>query len=187
MFLKWFKVFSRYNIIVQMETIHAESNVVATSDPEKKRRGRKPTVYFNNKPIDPKYHVNYYHDVTKKRDYLCPYCNKKFARPYNVTRHLEQSNKTCASKHLLTKHPELEGEVDHIYDVMAEGDSDSESTEEWSRRYSIHSQPPIPDNPFINRWLDRMREQPEPRTQNDWMNAGMLMVQMMLESQKNKE
>ena len=66
MFLKWFKVYSRYNIIVQMETIHAESNVVATSDPEKKRRGRKPTVYFNNKPIDPKYHVNYYHDVTKK-------------------------------------------------------------------------------------------------------------------------
>ena len=49
-----------------METIHAESNVVATKDPEKKSRGRKPTVYFNSKPIDPKYHVNYYHDITKK-------------------------------------------------------------------------------------------------------------------------
>jgi len=95
-----------------METIHAESNVVATKDPEKKRRGRKPVVYFNNKPIDPKYHVKYYHDITKKKDFFCPYCNKKFACKYNITRHLEKSNKTCASKHFMTKHPELEEELE---------------------------------------------------------------------------
>ena len=158
-----------------MEAISADANHMASVIPERKKRGRKPTVYCDNKPIDPNYHKNYYHEVTKKRDFLCPYCSKKFARPYNITRHLEQSNKSCAMLHIRSQHPEIESE------------SETESSEEWARRYSIHNQPPIPDSSPINRWLDHFKENPEPKTQNDWMNAGMLMIQMMLESQKNKE
>ena len=65
-----------------MEILNAENNDVANVVPIRKKRGRKPTVYCDNKPIDPKYHVNYYHDVTKKRDFACPYWSKKFACKY---------------------------------------------------------------------------------------------------------
>ena len=109
-----------------MEVINADANPMASPVPALKRRGRKPVAYFNNKPIDPKYHVNYYHEVTKKRDFACPYCSKKFARSYNITRHLEQSNKACALKHFVTKHPEIESEAD------SEADNS-----EWSRPYGV--------------------------------------------------
>ena len=160
-----------------MEVINADTNEVANVVPALKKRGRKPTVYLNKKPIDPKYHVNYYHDVTKKRDFICPYCSKKFARPYNITRHLEQSNKACALKHFVTKHPEIESEADS-------GTEDHSDNSEWSRPYGINDVPAIPDSSPINRWLDHMKDRPEPRSFNEWTDAGLLMIQMLLESQK---
>jgi uncharacterized Zn-finger protein len=159
-----------------MEVLNADTNEVANVVPIRKKRGRKPTVYCDNKPIDPKYHVNYYHEVTKKRDFACPYCSKKFACNYNITRHLEQSNKACALKHFVTKHPEIAS------------DSEIESpNDEWQRYYSIHNQPSVPDNPQINKWLDCMKDRPEPRSFDEWTEAGLLMVQMLLESQREKE
>ena len=158
-----------------MDVINADANPMASPVPELKRRGRKPVVYFNNKPIDPKYHVNYYHDVINKKEFACPYCDKKFACQYNIKRHLEKTTKSCAMLHLRAQHPEIESE------------SETEDHSEWSRRYSIHNQPDIQDSSPINRWLDHFKENPEPKTQTEWMNAGMLMLQMMLESQKNKE
>ena len=84
-------------------------------------------------------------------------------------------------KHFVTKHPEIES--DH-----SEAGSETESpSDDWQRYYSIHNQPSIPDSPHINRWLDAMKDRPEPKNNREWMDAGMLMVQMLLESQRGKE
>ena len=160
-----------------MEVLNADTNEVANVVPTRKKRGRKPTVYCDNKPIDPKYHVNYYHEVTKKRDFVCPYCSKKFARPFNITRHLEQSNKACALKHFMTKHPELESEAG----------SETEDNSEWCRPLGLNDIPDIKDSSPINRWLDHMKDRPEPRSFDEWTEAGLLMIQMLLESQREKE
>ena len=90
-----------------MEISNANVSDVATASSTiaKKKPGRKPKVFLDNKPIDPKYYINYYHDVIKKKEHLCPYCSKKFACQYNVSRHLNNKRKACAVQHLAEKNP----------------------------------------------------------------------------------
>ena len=153
-----------------MEVISAEIQNVADTQPQK-RRGRKPVVFLDNKPIDPKYYVNYYHDVIKKKEHSCPYCDRKFACQNNVNRHLKLSNKPCAVKYLQAK-----------LDELGDSDTDSEGIREWADYYHKPHFPNIPD-----KWLDLFKDEPQPKNDTEWFQAGWLMVNMMLQSEQNRE
>ena len=159
-----------------MEVINADMNAMANVVPERKKRGRKPKVFLDNKPIDPKYYVNYYHDVIKQKEHLCPYCNKKFACQNNVNKHLKQSSKPCAVTYLQSLQTEHE-----------ESDTDSEDIRAWSDYYHKPHFLDIPQSSPINKWLSHMEANPEPKNDAEWFQAGWLMINMMLESQKHKE
>ena len=148
---------------------------------QKKKPGRKPTVFEDNKPIDPKYYVNYYHDVIKKKEHLCPYCSKKFACQYNVSRHLNNKRKACALQHLAEKIPEMHEEPsDHISDVM-----DEETDDETSSTTPFYPKANIPDNnPIINEFLNFYADKPAPKTVAEWNQAGWLMLNMVLNRQR---
>ena len=71
---------------------------VNTEQPVLKKRGRKPKIFLNNKPIDPKYYVDYYHQVIKQKEHVCPRCGKHLACQSSVNRHLNDRKKSCLAK-----------------------------------------------------------------------------------------
>ena len=69
----------------------ADTTPMAVVSPTHKKAGRKPTAFSDNKPIDPKYYVNYHHNVSKQKDHPCPHCKNNFACEENLDRHLSES------------------------------------------------------------------------------------------------
>ena len=153
------------------------ANVNITIEAEKKPNnykncGRKPKVFKDGKPIDPQYYVNYYHDVIKKRETLCPYCDRKFACQRNLKRHLVGGKETafCHRAHKRALNPDEYNE--------------SESSSSFDDYLRAPMTAPIREGSMLDEYIKKQTYQP--KSEAEWFQAGWAMINMLMQAQKEK-